>query len=337
LYISYSPVQAKSDHSDFGSCTVGIPCKLEDEDEKEIAKMADLATINNLIDQNEAATQELSTQVDHVLEAVTRIEQLIVAVNAKIIPSSQESRTHFEALKTILDNIENAFEGEMEQAKESLSKVHKKAQELESQVDEMTNEMTSQLDELKNHTNEALSAIQSEADSMNTNLEQLTQQAHASESQLDSQESDTNQDIAEYRGVMDEVKSDFKEKTEELTNKLETLETELKSNLETLVEEFDSFKQESTERRTDLESTIDQISDDTNNLLSQQLEDWAPDQISEAGMLMSEVLDELSGIEDIVEKMVGGPVGLILDTIGEIMDTIEPVLQVLEIVEQVLS
>lgn len=299
--------------------------------------MANIATVNNLIDQNAAATQELMTQVNHVLEAVIQLEQLVVAVNTKIIPSSQDSRTHFEALKTTLDGIENELESELEQAKGSLDNVHQKAQALENQVEEVANEMLSQLDELKNHTNEAVSAIQSEADAVNTNLEQVTQQSQSSESQLDSQASEANQDIAEYRGVLDDVKSDFRGQTDDLNSKLEALETQFKSDLATLVEAFETFKQESGDRQTNLESTIDQLSEDTNNFLTQQLEEWAPDQIAEAGVLLRDALDELNDIEDIVEQMVGGPVGQILEAIGEIMDMLEPVLKVLEMVEQVLA
>lgn len=126
--------------------------------------MADLVTVNNLIDQNEAAAQGLSTQVDHVLEAVSRIEQLLTTISGSIAPTSQKIQTNFAALKDSLEAIANEFKNEIQQAKETLNKAHQKVEELEGQVDEMANEMTSQPDELRNHTEETLAEIESETE-----------------------------------------------------------------------------------------------------------------------------------------------------------------------------
>lgn len=299
--------------------------------------MSNLSNINDLIEQNEAKSQALSVEVDRAINCVNNIEQLITALSSVLTSASQDSQTKLEAFVTALDNVEQAFENELQSAKEGFDTLQQKISELNGEVDTITTAVKSQLDNLNNHADSIVTDIEAETQEIKSNLSELLQQIQQQETEIDNQSETVKADIEEFLNLVEATQTAFNESKDNLIEKYDALEEEFREKLEFITTGFETLLNSSNDNCSNLEEKVETTSSDVIDSINQKFTEEVQNELSGAIENLQSALEKLSQVSEDSHGLLDGGLNDVIGNVGEVLEVIKPIIDVLDEVQNFLG
>ena len=286
-----------------------------------------------LIQQNAYKAQKLSQVVDRAAAEIEEIHKFATSLTAIAASANPEN---LEALNDKLEEIENNFDSKIETVKDNLTGLQEGAGQLDELVSEIINQVKSQLDELKNKVEQELTEIEGQAETTTNNLAELASQFQEMETEIDSQIETAKTSISEFREFVEDVKENLTERQTNLLEQFEAFEEKVKQKIETLMGDFDNLIEQGKNQLTELENSLDSISEDAVTNLNKKFIEEALGELTNSAGDLGKAISVVSEIGENSQELMDGKIGEIMDKVSEVTNLIEEIKPVLDLVKSML-